>query len=69
MRLMNGRWTSRASVMSARVEWPPSQVQEREAQLDHSGEPTLRDLSEALVTVRGTDCGLHTATWISDPPI
>jgi 3-(3-hydroxy-phenyl)propionate hydroxylase len=37
----------------------------REAQLDHTGEPTLRDLSEALIAVRGTDYGLHTATWIS----
>jgi 3-(3-hydroxy-phenyl)propionate hydroxylase len=37
----------------------------REAQLDHTGEPTLRDLSEALIAVRGTDYGLHSATWIS----
>jgi 3-(3-hydroxy-phenyl)propionate hydroxylase len=37
----------------------------REAQLDHTGEPTLRDLSEALIAVRGTDYGLHSASWIS----
>jgi 3-(3-hydroxy-phenyl)propionate hydroxylase len=30
-----------------------------------SGEPTLRDLSEALVRVWGTDYGLHSPTWIS----
>jgi 3-(3-hydroxy-phenyl)propionate hydroxylase len=30
-----------------------------------TGEPTLRDLSEALITVYGTDYGLHGATWIS----
>lgn len=30
-----------------------------------SGEPTLRELSEALVAVYGTDYGVHGATWIS----
>jgi 2-polyprenyl-6-methoxyphenol hydroxylase-like FAD-dependent oxidoreductase len=30
-----------------------------------SGEPTLRDLSEALVAVWGTDYGAHSPTWIS----
>jgi 3-(3-hydroxy-phenyl)propionate hydroxylase len=29
------------------------------------GEPTLSDLSEALVTVFGTDFGIHSPTWIS----
>jgi 3-(3-hydroxy-phenyl)propionate hydroxylase len=29
------------------------------------GEPTLRDLREALITLYGTDYGLHSATWIS----
>ncbi len=28
-------------------------------------EPTLRDLSEALITVYGTDFGIHSPTWIS----
>src|SRR4051794_3626084 len=28
-------------------------------------EPTLRDLSEALVAVYGTDYGIHSPTWIS----
>jgi len=28
-------------------------------------EPTLRDLSEALIAVYGTDYGVHNATWIS----
>jgi 3-(3-hydroxy-phenyl)propionate hydroxylase len=37
----------------------------REERLDHTGEPTLRDLSEVLIAVRGTDYGLHSATWIS----
>jgi FAD binding domain/Aromatic-ring hydroxylase, C-terminal len=30
-----------------------------------AGEPTLRDLSEALIAVYGTDYGVHNPTWIS----
>ncbi len=30
-----------------------------------SGEPTLHDLSEALVAVYGTDYGVHSPTWLS----
>jgi 2-polyprenyl-6-methoxyphenol hydroxylase-like FAD-dependent oxidoreductase len=30
-----------------------------------TGEPTLRDLSEALITVYGTDYGIHSPIWIS----
>ena len=37
----------------------------REEHVGHTGEPTLRDLSEALIAVRGTDYGLRSATWIS----
>ena len=36
-----------------------------EQQLAPAGEPTLRDLSEALVAVFGTDFGVHNPTWIS----
>ncbi|ULK99372.1 FAD-dependent monooxygenase [Bradyrhizobium sp. I71] len=36
-----------------------------EATLDRSGQPTLRDLSEALVAVYGADFGLHSPSWIS----
>ena len=36
-----------------------------EQQLGPSSEPTLRDLSEALMTVYGTDFGVHSPTWIS----
>ncbi|MDQ3483907.1 MAG: FAD-dependent monooxygenase [Actinomycetota bacterium] len=36
-----------------------------EQQLGPSSEPTLRDLSEALITVYGTDFGIHDPTWIS----
>ena len=36
-----------------------------EQQIGPSSEPTLRDLSEALITVYGTDFGVHSPTWIS----
>ena len=43
----------------------PVRVMVTERQLGPSSEPTLRDLSEALVTVYGTDFGIHDPTWIS----
>ncbi len=33
--------------------------------IGHTSEPTLRDLSEALIAVYGTDYGVHSPTWIS----
>jgi 3-(3-hydroxy-phenyl)propionate hydroxylase len=36
-----------------------------EQQLRLDREPTLRDVSEALVAVYGTDYGIHTPSWIS----
>src|SRR6266436_1504743 len=36
-----------------------------EQQLRLDSEPTLRDVSEALVAVYGTDYGVHSPTWIS----
>src|SRR5207342_3873220 len=36
-----------------------------EQRLGPGGEPSLRDLSEALVAVFGTDFGVHSPTWIS----
>jgi 2-polyprenyl-6-methoxyphenol hydroxylase-like FAD-dependent oxidoreductase len=36
-----------------------------ERHLGRTGEPTLRDLSEALTAVYGTDYGAHSPTWIS----
>src|SRR3954447_17536633 len=36
-----------------------------EHQLGPDSEPTLRDLSEALITVFDTDFGIHNPTWIS----
>jgi 2-polyprenyl-6-methoxyphenol hydroxylase-like FAD-dependent oxidoreductase len=43
----------------------PVRVMVTEQDLEHTGEPTLRDLSEALVAVYGTDYGVHSPTWIS----
>jgi 3-(3-hydroxy-phenyl)propionate hydroxylase len=36
-----------------------------EPHLEHTGEPTLQDLSEALIRADGTDYGVHSPTWIS----
>lgn len=36
-----------------------------EPHLDHTSEPTLRDVSEALIAVDGTDYGVHSPTWIA----
>jgi 2-polyprenyl-6-methoxyphenol hydroxylase-like FAD-dependent oxidoreductase len=43
----------------------PVRVMVTEQQVGLAGEPTLRDLSEALITVYGTDYGIHNATSIS----
>jgi len=43
----------------------PVRVMVTEKQLGPSSEPTLRDVSEALITVYGTDFGIHNPTWIS----
>src|SRR5690606_7141838 len=36
-----------------------------EAHIGPASEPTLRDLSDALIAVYGTDYGVHSPTWIS----
>ena len=43
----------------------PIRVMVTEQQIGQSSEPTLRDLSDALVAVYGTDYGIHSATSIS----
>jgi 2-polyprenyl-6-methoxyphenol hydroxylase-like FAD-dependent oxidoreductase len=43
----------------------PVRVMLTEQQLGPSCEPTMRDLSAALLTVYGTDFGVHSPTWIS----
>src|SRR5689334_20028516 len=37
----------------------------REEELGQTAEPTLRDVRELLVAIRGTDYGLRSAAWIS----
>jgi 2-polyprenyl-6-methoxyphenol hydroxylase-like FAD-dependent oxidoreductase len=43
----------------------PVRVMVTEGHLGLASEPTLRDLSEALFAVYGTDYGIHSPTWIS----
>jgi len=43
----------------------PVRVMVTEEHVGSKIEPTLRDLSEALITVYGTDFGIHNPTWIS----
>jgi 2-polyprenyl-6-methoxyphenol hydroxylase-like FAD-dependent oxidoreductase len=43
----------------------PVGVMLTEGHLGATSEPTLRDLSEALIAVYGTDYGTHSPTWIS----
>jgi 2-polyprenyl-6-methoxyphenol hydroxylase-like FAD-dependent oxidoreductase len=43
----------------------PVGVMVTERHVGHTSEPTLRDLSEALIAVYGTDFGIHNPTWIS----
>jgi 2-polyprenyl-6-methoxyphenol hydroxylase-like FAD-dependent oxidoreductase len=43
----------------------PVGVMVTEAHPGAASEPTLRDLSEALISVYGTDYGIHSPTWIT----
>jgi 2-polyprenyl-6-methoxyphenol hydroxylase-like FAD-dependent oxidoreductase len=43
----------------------PVGVMVTEQDAGRTSEPTLRDLSEALIAVYGTDFGIHSPTWIS----
>jgi 2-polyprenyl-6-methoxyphenol hydroxylase-like FAD-dependent oxidoreductase len=43
----------------------PIHVMVTERQIRSATEPTLRDLSEALIAVYGTDYGVHSPIWIS----
>ena len=36
-----------------------------EPQVEHTGEPTLQDVSEALIATDGTDYGVHSLSWTS----
>jgi 3-(3-hydroxy-phenyl)propionate hydroxylase len=43
----------------------PYRVVLLEKHVEHTSEPTMQDLSEALVAAYGTDYGVHSPTWIS----
>jgi 2-polyprenyl-6-methoxyphenol hydroxylase-like FAD-dependent oxidoreductase len=43
----------------------PVRVMVTEQHLGPASEPSLRDLSDALIAVYGTDYGIHSPTWIS----
>jgi 2-polyprenyl-6-methoxyphenol hydroxylase-like FAD-dependent oxidoreductase len=43
----------------------PYRVVLLEKDVEHTSEPTLQDLGDALVAAYGTDYGLHSPTWIS----
>jgi 2-polyprenyl-6-methoxyphenol hydroxylase-like FAD-dependent oxidoreductase len=43
----------------------PVRVMVTEEHVGSTSEPTLRDLSEGLIAVYGTDYGIHSPTWIS----
>jgi 2-polyprenyl-6-methoxyphenol hydroxylase-like FAD-dependent oxidoreductase len=43
----------------------PVRVMVAEPHVGKSGEPTLRELRDALIAVRGSDYGIRSATWIS----
>ena len=36
-----------------------------ESQVEHTSEPTLQDVSEALIAADGTDYGVHSLSWSS----
>ena len=43
----------------------PYRVVLLEKQVEHTSEPTLQDVREALIAAYGTDYGVHSPTWIS----
>jgi hypothetical protein len=43
----------------------PVRVMVTEPHVGNTNEPTVRDLSDALIAVYGTDYGIHSPTWIS----
>lgn len=51
--------------LSSSGESGPVRFMVTERQLGASGEATLRELSDALIAVYGTDYGIHSPTWIS----
>ena len=59
------RWNTRSATARWSTGCGPVRVMVTEQHVGRTGEPTLRDLSEALIAVYGTDYGIHSPTWIS----
>jgi 3-(3-hydroxy-phenyl)propionate hydroxylase len=59
------RRDSRGIHSLSRLESGPVRVMVTEQRLGRTSEPTLNDLSDALVAYYGTDFGAHSPTWIS----
>src|ERR687895_2802796 len=59
------RDTRGAQVLTRLEEGGRVRVLVTEEHVGPAGEPTLRDLGEALVAIYGTDYGVHSPTWIS----
>jgi len=55
----------RQHAMNRRAPGEPIGVVLMERHVDHTGDPSLGELSEALVDVYETDFGVHSPTWIS----
>jgi len=51
--------------LGRRAPGEPIRVVLTEREVGHTGIPTMADLREALVSVYGTDYGVHSPTWIS----
>ncbi|OBH88656.1 FAD-dependent monooxygenase [Mycobacterium sp. E2733] len=51
--------------LAASEEGGPVRLMVTERRLEPNGEPTLRDLSEALIAVYGSDYGIHSPAWLS----
>jgi 3-(3-hydroxy-phenyl)propionate hydroxylase len=51
--------------LGRREDGEPVRVVLTERHLDHTGDPSMDELREALVAVCGTDYGLRSANWIS----
>ena len=60
-----GRWSTRSATARWSTRMRAGRVMVTEQHVGPASEPTLRDLSEALIAVYGTDYGIHSPTWIS----
>ena len=59
------RSTRSATAQVVYADSGPVRIMLTEAHIGSTTEPTLRDLSEGLIAVYGTDYGIHSPTWIS----